>query len=537
MRSAADTPMVAAAGRAWLVPLVALAAAMVPLALAPVLPLIDLYNHVARYLVLARLESDPVLAANYAANWGLLPNIGLDVIGVALAHVVPAAAMPHIIAVLIMGSLFGGVIAFASAMGQRPPWLAALLAVPLLYSWVFNWGFANFLFGLGLMFASAAAWLGLRDRGWMRLALAVPAAVLIFLCHGVAFALYGVLIAALETGHWWQGRERQPQALALALAQCAAQALVPAALFVGSRTVGAAGGISNADESIMRLWHGGTLGDRLQALLLHRIETIVRVAEGPAYLFDALWLALLLLALGWLGRARLIAIVPAAWPAVLAGILLVAFCPPALFDIGYVADRMPLFLALVLIASLSVSPRLRPGHPAVVLLVVLVAARLISLALQWQGTAADLADLDRVAARLPPGQLVSGFGAYAVPHDDMPNRCEMYPQLLAVRHGQVVPLFAAQTAQPVALIGRLRRAQAAADARFRNAGRTGDQGGMTSAMARQPALVVAALAAAGFDYVLLCQTAADRPPPAIPYPVAAQAGRFQLIDTRSRARP
>ena len=58
---------------------------------------------------------------------------------------------------------------------------------------------------------------------------------------------------------------------------------------------------------------------------------------------------------------RRAALVRAAWPAIGAGIVLVVVVPPALFGVGYVADRMPLFLALLAAGSLTV----RTDDPAV----------------------------------------------------------------------------------------------------------------------------------------------------------------------------
>jgi hypothetical protein len=113
---------------------------------------------------------------------------------------------------------------------------------------------------------------------------------------------------------------------------------------------------------------------------------------------------------------------------------------------------------------------------------------------------------------------VAGLPVRATPHEDMPNRCEMYPPLLLVRHGHATPLFAIRTAQPLELRGRLGAARDELALR------------PPAPQSRErPELVVAAYARAGYSYVLLCQVAADRPLPATPYPVVAQAGRFRLL--------
>ena len=68
-----------------------------------------------------------------------------------------------------------------------------LLALPLLYSWIFNWGFANFLLGLGLTFLTAAWWLTQNKRPVRRVMLGLVLALAIYLCHALAFGLFGAV--------------------------------------------------------------------------------------------------------------------------------------------------------------------------------------------------------------------------------------------------------------------------------------------------------------------------------------------------------
>jgi hypothetical protein len=491
-----------------------IAVALVPMLITPVLPFIDFYNHIARFEVLTALDGNTLFAANYAAAWAILPNIGLDLIAVAALTVVPLAVLPHVLAALIAIVIFAGIIALNRAATGRTAWPSVLLAVPLLYSWILNWGFANFLLGLGLALLGGAWWLAARRRPVLRVAVACLIALAVFFSHALAFGLYGILIAALELGHWWQQPARRLGDLVRGLALCAVQAVVPAILFLQSRTAGAPGGISNADESLARLKAQGQLFDRLIELAVMRVETIVRVAEGPSYPADALWLAAALTLIVWAVVRGGLRLAPVMVPAALAGMLLVAVMPPALFGSGYVADRMPLFLAALLVAGTMPGPNFARMRLLVPALAGLAAVRLVMLALQWQVTATDLADFDAVAARVPAGQVMAGVPVGARPHEDMPNRCEMYPPLLLVRHGHAVPLFAIRAAQPLELRGRL-----AAAARYLAAHRP----------LRDPRMVIDAHAAAGYDYLLLCEVSADRPLPTTGFPLVATAGRFQLL--------
>ena len=58
--------------------------ALIPMLVTPVMPLIDFYNHLTRYFVLAHIGADPVLQTYYQAHWTLLPDIGVDLLATPL---------------------------------------------------------------------------------------------------------------------------------------------------------------------------------------------------------------------------------------------------------------------------------------------------------------------------------------------------------------------------------------------------------------------------------------------------------------------
>src|SRR5262249_41386123 len=70
----------------WLIAAALLLVLVAPFVLVDVPPVLDYPNHLARYFVLAHPD-DPGLSQMYAPNWRILPNLGMDLIGVALLHV------------------------------------------------------------------------------------------------------------------------------------------------------------------------------------------------------------------------------------------------------------------------------------------------------------------------------------------------------------------------------------------------------------------------------------------------------------------
>lgn len=429
---------------------------LVPLLSTPVLPFIDFYNHIARYFVLSHISQDLLLQKYYATNWSLLPNIGLDIISVPLLSLIPPRLYSHIIATLIIITQYCGVLYFHRALAGRVSVLVCILLIPLSYSYILFWGFGNFVFGLGLAFAAAGYWVKHCATPWQALPLAAVFAVLIFLTHGFAFALYGVLIGSLELGYVIGARNLDVRDLARRFAPIAAQAVVPAVLFTLSATSGSAGGVSNADRSIVHLVHAGSLLQRLVAIAVYRLETIVRVAEGPSVGADVVWMLALSGVLAFLFYTKRLTLVRAMWPALALGLLLVLIVPPTMFGVGYISDRIPLYVALLFVAGLSpavpVDGRQIAGLTAVS---ALASIRLVSLALSWQSYARDYGDYKTVAAAIPPGSIVTDMMVGGVAHSSRAARCGMYGPLLVVGFHQAVPLFAHETQQPLRQIGML----------------------------------------------------------------------------------
>lgn len=493
--------------------------ALVPLLLTPVLPLVDFYNHIARYFILANIDSIPALHENYRAAWAILPNIGLDVISTALMRVLPPTMVPHVTIIMIFGVQFGGMLYCNRALTGRTSVVTALLAVPLLYSFIFIWGFANFLLGLGLVFWGAGWWLRRRSRLLVALPVAALMAVVIFLVHGLAFGLYGILLGCLEIGIFLQTPGRRFADLVRAMLPLAAQAVVPLLLFRAAATASAAGGFTTADESVVRLSQAEKLGNRLWELLQYRLVTIVRVAEGPSLAFDIVSFvatAALIILLFRRGRAY---VAPIAWPALAVAALLVVVVPPAMFGVGYVADRMPLFLAILFVASLGV----RPGGGRIDRMITaglagLALSRLVAVALSWHGYAADNRDFAQVAAKLPPGALVETIMVGNARIDDAHRRCHMYGPLLIAEHGSVGRLFASKTAQPLELAGPLAATTKAAPRRPSET--RGARGFWDDS--------IEIAATAGVPWILVCDgDRLTRPIPDFATPVAS-AGRFSL---------
>jgi hypothetical protein len=236
-------------------------------------------------------------------------------------------------------------------------------------------------------------------------------------------------------------------------------------------------------------------------------------------LFDAVTLAVALALILLLMRRGRLAVVPLAWPALALAALLVLIVPPAMFGVGAVADRMPLFFAMLAVGALCWRPPAgQTDRLAVAGLGALVGLRLVAIAADWTGYARDKADFDQVAAALPRHVLVETI-AVSPPRDAGLRRCQMFGPLLITDHGAAGRLFANSDQQPIRIIGPLDAAIRQAD-RKRPPDATLDERRLVS---------LDAAVRGGFPWLLTCDftALAEHLPPGAA--IVASAGRFKLV--------
>ena len=496
----------------------------IPIFLTPVIPTVDYYDHINRYYVLSNINSNNFLEENYVENWSVIPNIGLDVIGVQLLNYVSPELSSKVVIILIFLVQYTGILFFSRSISGKLSWITGLLAIPLLYSFVFSWGFANFLLGLGLAMWGGALWLTLRDRLILATFVGVVTAITVFLTHGLAFALYGLLLGGLELGFFW-ARHRDWRVLFSRLALLALQAIAPVLLFLVSATVGSGNGVTNAADAVSRLAMEGKLTSRLVEIAQYRVQTLFRVAEGPSPWFDAVTFTATVLLVGLLVRRGCVTIPKVVWPALLIAAVLVLITPPAMFGVGYVADRMPLFLAFLVVGSLTLRGIPRSVDMAIIgALVLLVVGRISWIAYDWRGYAQDFESYSAVASKIPPQKVVAYINVNLESRLVSSRRCEMYGPLLISLYGQASPLFAIPTAQPLRLTGRLLAGLSHLPQHERFT--------VPEERAYHNAVLAKIAEERHFDYVLLCDAARlQRGFPAGAVVVAAR-DRFTLLKVR-----
>ena len=168
------------------------ALAALPAYLAPVLPLTDLGGHVARYAVQLDAGRSEVLRNWYTFEWGLLPNLGVDLLVQLLAPVMGLEPAVHLIVGSIPPLMVSGMLLLSRSAHGRIG-VNALFALPLAISLPYLYGFANFTLSIALAFHAMALWIALERRPVLRTAVFVPIGFLLWLCHLVGWAVFSLV--------------------------------------------------------------------------------------------------------------------------------------------------------------------------------------------------------------------------------------------------------------------------------------------------------------------------------------------------------
>jgi hypothetical protein len=365
--------------------------AALPVLIVETLPLFDYPNHLARMHILASPD-DPVLQRFYEIRWQLLPNLAMDGVVPLLARVMPLAwaGKAFVLATLLL--LVGGAAALHRTLFKR--WsLFPCLAFLLLYNRILLWGFVNFLFGVGLALGVLTLWIRLREKApWQRLAIGTIGALAIYLSHLFAFGAYAIVVAGYEIGRAWREGSLWTRRGLAGLAAAATQFLVPLALLLAN--AGAGGGEISWGH------------------VLRKIDLFFNILDNYSRPFDVACFVALLALLVWGAVRRSLRIAPAlALPLILLLAAQLAM-PNRMFGGAGVDHRMPLVLALLLVAGSDAALRTLRQKLIAGLIALIFVARIGIVASVWLADdriyhpiVAALAELprgSRLAVALPP---------------------------------------------------------------------------------------------------------------------------------------
>ncbi len=178
--------------------------ALIPLAVIDIPLLADYPNHLARMHILGNVDGDLLLSERYASDFGLIPNLAMDVIVPWLTEIMPLDLAGRLfLALILLSTLMSIAILHRVLFNYWSIW--PVIAVLFLYHGSFMAGMVNFSLGAGLVPGALALWIVMRHASTAKRLLAGGmAALALFFCHIIAFGAYGILIIAHESMLVWK---------------------------------------------------------------------------------------------------------------------------------------------------------------------------------------------------------------------------------------------------------------------------------------------------------------------------------------------
>lgn len=405
---------------------------LVPLVLVHTLPLFDYPNHMARMHILADWASSADLQRFYRVEWHALPNLAMDAIVPALAGIVPMALAGKLFVAGVMLSIPVGVASLHRVLSGR--WSAwSLLGFGLVFSRFLLWGFLNFLVGTGISLIAMASWIGWRER---RATLAVVTtsllALVVYFSHLAAFGALAAVIGAYELGVLQRRGELLSARAIPRLAIAALPFILPAILFLTTPS--------------------GSGGPIVFSHFARKLDLPFSLFNNYSAFIDGVTAAIFVgvFAIGlWRGWVRL---TPAMKLPLLVLAVLYLAMPNQIYTAASVDHRLPLVIALVLIASTDLAPMpLRRARIGAAVAVLLLVVRVGVAAGHWLAFDALYAQYQAALDTMPAGAKL----AVAHPVDGVRIKASIPPLLhfpltaVSDRDAFVPSLFAYPSQQPV----------------------------------------------------------------------------------------
>ena len=406
-------------------------AAAFPMAVARLPPLLDYPSHMARVHLLANWDQLTGYEKFYRPAWGILPNLGLDLISVPLAAVLPTEVAMRVFCVLLVGLLvWGGALLVRAASGRWTVWSCA--PALLVYNYILAFGFLSYLLGLGIgLFALALHIHGRRQPVPRRIARESAFMLALFISHFVALAVYGLAAAAYGVVSTIEERRRWKD-LVIDYAVLGAAVSVPVLLML----------LSPTSEKVDTLEFSGVLWK------LHKFAESFETGEG---LWDVVFAIAMVASLGALLFAGYLRV-----ERVMAGVTILiavvfALAPYRMNAASNLDTRLPVVILFVGIAALD--PRDGRRRPVLAVLLALFVFRVATTTIHYQRSSAELQRIRAELAVIPAGSLVftarQASAPVWSPRDWHPPRPHASDLLLLSQPFFSATLFANRTQQPL----------------------------------------------------------------------------------------
>ncbi len=411
---------------------------LVPVLVCAHLPLVDYPNHLGRLQVYHNISTDQYLAQFYTFRWIIIPNLAIDVLVIPLTHFFSIELSARIIVIIALAIIYGGTI-FVDRQLNKENWGLSLFSGILLYNGAFQYGFINYIIGVGFALVAFSLWVRYRERAHaLTLGLLVLVGAVVFLMHLYAFGLYALCVAGYEISAFWEAVRRDRRLRARHF-----EGLVKGALVTGIPLL------------LMLLSPLAQNTHRFQwSTLLKKMEGITSPTFfALPYVELPLLVAVVAifgigLALGMIHLNRRMVLICGTF------VVLFLVMPHTLLGSSYVDYRLPGGAGFFVLASCRWGAVSSSGRRVIALLLsICLATRVVSIFVTWLPAQAIIAEYDQALAHVPAGsRLLVLLGSTGSTSVDRRPPLEHVPVYYGAKHDVLVPYIFTVASNPGELL-------------------------------------------------------------------------------------
>lgn len=370
-----------------------IAAALLPLVVAPIPGLADLPNHIARHHVFFHFGEGGPLDRYFDVQWRWIGNLGVDLPVLGLMHFMDAETATRIVAAFIAPLMAVALLALSRA-GHGRVSASAMLAMPLVFHQAYMYGFVNYCLGVALGLLVLAAWLSRPPEGWRGWLLYSVLSILVWTAH---IGGWSILVVAAGCAELTRIRSVRDMVKAAGRLWPLAMPLLPLLIWRGE-----------ASGAPLFLW---TEQNIVWAKALNFITVLKGWSRSADLAMTGIIGLLALLAFLWAGRRRVDARLFAAG----VGICLMAALMPTTVLGSWGADFRIAPMGVILLL-LSIAPAADPRRERLIFAagLALFLIRSVGIAATWHRASLALEERLRILDDVPRG---SRMGFIAVQSD------------------------------------------------------------------------------------------------------------------------
>lgn len=414
--------------------LIALSIGLLPLSLVEILPLVDYPVHLTRQFILMHLNEMPALQAGYALDWGIKPNLAIDLIVPTIAKWMPLTLAARLFTGVVLLQLVGATCYLTKVLHGKVG-LLPLLSLMFLYNINFFQGYLNCLMSSALMIMTFAVWI--QSNAWQRLqriGIIAALTLLIFFLHLFPLAVFALTVLAFEAGR------KQPLKVCFSHVFTLIYALIPVTILWFLKPSGPEASNFEFGPLIGRayMWLGPVLSFTPSDVLMILIMLLVLLmsileAKGNPFIHSMRWPLFVLF-------------------------LSTFLIPQSMLGGSGVHLRLPVILTFIALASLS--PHiLTPQRTKVflILLLLILSLRSADIARKWIKFDLDFSELRTASMMITPGARVMTLDEISQPFQQLIfshatdlailERCIFVPHMAKIKDQQ--PIVAAPSTQHI----------------------------------------------------------------------------------------